>query len=155
MYLIDLNPENVYEHSRKMFFIDSYISLILVGIVCFAMTWLQSFFFKGENARATAAAKKAEELTKAQNHFFSSMSHEIRTPINSILGLNELILRDQSISENVAKDATGIQGAVKMLLALINDILDLSKMEAGKMEIVPVNYNFGELLSEIVNMIWT
>ena len=155
-YMVEyFHPENVYEHSRKMFFIDSYISLILVGIVCFAMTWLQSFFFKGENARATAAAKKAEELTKAQNHFFSSMSHEIRTPINSILGLNELILRDQSISENVAKDATGIQGAVKMLLALINDILDLSKMEAGKMEIVPVNYNFGELLSEIVNMIWT
>jgi signal transduction histidine kinase len=82
------------------------------------------------------------------------MSHEIRTPINSILGLNELILRDQSTSDEIVKDATGIQGAGKMLLALINDILDFSKIEAGSMDIVPVDYRVGDLFSEVVNMIW-
>ncbi|MBO7353078.1 MAG: fatty acid-binding protein DegV, partial [Lachnospiraceae bacterium] len=147
-------PETVGAHSRELFFIDNYISLILVGLVCFFMGWSQNRLYKAENARAKKEAERAEELTRAQNRFFSSMSHEIRTPINSILGLNELILRDQSSSEEVLKDAAGIQGAGKMLLALINDILDFSKIEAGSMDIVPVDYRVDNLLSEIVNMIW-
>lgn len=147
-------PNLVYEHSRGMFLIDSFFSIVLVGIVCFAMTWLQNRFFMEVNDRAKKAAEKAEELSRAQNRFFSSMSHEIRTPINSILGLNELILRDQSASEEIVRDASGIQGSGKMLLALINDILDFSKMEAGSMDIVPVDYRIVDMLSEIVNMIW-
>ena len=148
------HPEMVYEHTKREFFIDSFISIVLVGIVCFAMTWLQNWIFQMENERAQKAAKQAEDLTKSQNRFFSSMSHEIRTPINSILGLNELILRDQSASDEIVRDAVGIQGSGKMLLALINDILDFSKIEAGSMDIVPVDYNIGDMLSEIVNMIW-
>ncbi len=154
-YIVEYRfPELIYEHSRSAFFIDSFLSIILVGFICFAMTWLQNRLFMDENARAIAAAEKAEELTRSQNRFFSSMSHEIRTPINSILGLNELILRDTSASPEVIKDASGIQGSGKMLLTLINDILDFSKMEAGSMSIVPVNYSIGDMLSEIVNMIW-
>ncbi len=147
-------PDLISGHSSDVFYVDNFISLILVGIVCFFMTWFQNRMFKAENARARKAADTAEELTRSQNRFFSSMSHEIRTPINSILGLNELILRDASISDEVAGDASGIQGAGKLLLALINDILDFSKMEAGSMEIVPVDYHLGDMLSEIVNMIW-
>ncbi len=147
-------PQFVYPHQRSVFYIDSFISLILVGIVCFVMTWLQNHMFMEENKRAKDAANKAEELTRAQNRFFSSMSHEIRTPINSILGLNELILRDQSASDDIVHNASGIQGSGKMLLALINDILDFSKMEAGSMDIVPVDYRIGDMLSEIVNMVW-
>lgn len=141
-------------HSRKMFFADSFISIILVGVLCFVMTWAQNRMYIDENKRAKNEAEKAEELTRAQNRFFSSMSHEIRTPINSILGLNELILRDESANEEIVRDASGIQGAGKMLLALINDILDFSKMEAGSMDIVPVDYRVSDMLSEIVNMIW-
>ncbi len=148
------HPEWIWPHSREMYFIDSFISLILVGLVCFYMTWSQNEIFKGENKRAKKAAELAEELTRSQNRFFSSMSHEIRTPINSILGLNELILRDPTISNEIVRDATGIQGSGKMLLALINDILDFSKIEAGSMDIVPVDYNVGNMLSEVVNMIW-
>ena len=147
-------PEIVNEHSREMFFVDSFISLIMVGMVCCGMTWFQNRLFMAENARAKKETERAEELTRSQNRFFSSMSHEIRTPINSILGLNELILRDPTTSEEIAKDAAGIQGAGKMLLSLINDILDFSKMEAGSMDIVPVEYRIGDMLSEIVNMIW-
>ena len=80
------------------------------------------------------------------------MSHEIRTPINTIIGLNEMILRED-ISEEVADDARNIQSASKILLSLINDILDMSKMESGKMELVPVIYDVGKMLSEIVSMI--
>ncbi|MCR4787785.1 MAG: DegV family EDD domain-containing protein [Lachnospiraceae bacterium] len=154
-YLIGYyHPELVHTHSREVFYIDSFISLILVAVVCLTMAWFQNQLFIEENLRAKKEAERAEDLTRAQNRFFSSMSHEIRTPINSILGLNELILRDQTASEEIVKDASGIQGAGKMLLALINDILDFSKMEAGSMDIVPVDYNVGNMLSEIVNMIW-
>ena len=148
------NPQLVFQHSKEMFFIDSFLSIVLVGFVCFSMTWLQNYLYMGENKRAREAAKKAEDLTHAQNRFFSSMSHEIRTPLNSILGLNELILRDQSLPDEVIREASGIQGSGKMLLTLIDDILDFSKVEAGSMEIVPVNYHVGDMLSEIVNMFW-
>ncbi len=148
------HPEWVYQHSQKVYYIDSFISLVLVGVLCFVMTWSQGLILSEENKRAQKEAERAEELTRAQNRFFSSMSHEIRTPINSILGLNELILRDESASEDVIRDAAGIQGSGKMLLALINDILDFSKMEAGSMDIVPVDYRIGDMLSEIVNMMW-
>ena len=147
-------PEYIIHHSRRVYFVDFFLSLILVGVVCFSMTWFQNVLYQDESQRAKMEAQKAEELTRAQNRFFSSMSHEIRTPINSILGLNELILRDATDPDEIAKNAAGIQGAGRMLLALINDILDFSKMEAGSMEIVPVDYNVGDMLSEIVNMIW-
>ncbi len=147
-------PQLVYQHSKEMFFVDSFISLFLVGVVCFSMTWIQNSLYIGENKRAKDAAKKAEDLSRAQNRFFSSMSHEIRTPINAILGLNELILRDHSASDEVIREASGIQGSGKMLLTLIDDILDFSKVEAGSMELVPVNYDVGEMFSEIVNMFW-
>lgn len=97
--------------------------------------------------------REIEDLNKSQNRFFSSMSHEIRTPINTIIGMNELILRDKSVSDEIAQDAEAIQGASRMLLALINDILDMSKIESGQMDIVEVTYDIAQLLSEVVGMI--
>ncbi len=93
----------------------------------------------------------AEGLLKAQNRFFSNMSHEIRTPVNTIIGLNEMILRE-SISDEVAEDAEGVRSAGKILLKLVNDILDLSKLESGQMQITPVEYQSVDMIFEIVNM---
>ena len=147
-------PDLIVEHTREAFFADSLISMILVGIICCFMVWFEEWLYDEENKRAKEETKKVEELNRSQNRFFSNMSHEIRTPINSILGLNEIILRQEDASDEIINDAKNIQGAGKMLLTLINDILDMSKIEAGKMDIVPVNYNLGDLISEIVNMIW-
>ncbi|MBQ7588201.1 MAG: DegV family EDD domain-containing protein [Lachnospiraceae bacterium] len=146
--------EWIYPHSMLMSFLDPLVSVILVGICMYFMLMYQKNIFTEESKRAHAEAERVEELNRSQNRFFSSMSHEIRTPINSILGLNELILRDQDASDDIIKDASGIQGSGKMLLALINDILDFSKIEAGSMDIVPVDYRIGDMLSEIVNMMW-
>ncbi|WP_029231075.1 DegV family protein [Butyrivibrio sp. VCB2006] len=148
-----LHSERVVEHERQIFFIDSLVSVIMVGTICCIMVWFVEWMFIEENKRAKEETRKFEELNKSQNRFFSSMSHEIRTPINSILGLNEIILRQEDASEEIKKDAGNIQGAGKMLLALVNDILDLSKIEAGKMDIVPVNYSVSSFISEIVNML--
>ena len=147
-------PALVYRHSQSMYYVDSFISLVLVGVLCNVMSWAQGLLFEMESERAKKEAERAEELSRAQNRFFSSMSHEIRTPINSILGLNELILRDEEATDDIVRDANGIQGSGKMLLALINDILDFSKIESGSMDIVPVDYKVGDMLSEIVNMMW-
>ncbi|MBQ6442813.1 MAG: response regulator [Lachnospiraceae bacterium] len=94
--------------------------------------------------------KSADEANKAKSSFLADMSHEIRTPINAILGMNEMILRESGEKETkeYAKNI-GISG--RNLLQLINSILDFSKIEDGKMEIVPVNYNVGALISYLEN----
>ncbi len=148
------HPEHVAAHTRRMHYTDSLLSMIIVGIVCCLMVWFEEWMLKEENKKTKEEAAKVEDLVKSQSRFFSSMSHEIRTPINSILGLNEIILRQEDASDEILRDANNIHGAGRMLLALVNDILDVSKIEAGKMDIVPINYNLGSLISEIVNMIW-
>ena len=97
--------------------------------------------------------KEIEKLNAAQNRFFSSMSHEIRTPINTIIGLNEMILRE-NVSDEINEDASNIRSAGNMLLHLINDILDMSKLDSGQMQLTPVSYKTGDMLSDIVGMLW-
>lgn len=153
-YYIAYNyPERITQQPIGMTYLDSLVSLTVVGAVACVLILFQNALFRSENALARNQKKEIEELNKAQNSFFSSMSHEIRTPINTIIGLNEMILRED-VSDEVAADARSIQGASKMLLTLINDILDMSKIESGKMDIVPASYNAGDMLSDIVNMIW-
>lgn len=152
-YLAYAHPEMIIQHTTQMAYIDSIMTLILVsGLTC-GMILFQNAIFRSENRLAQKQKKEIEELNQMQNRFFSSMSHEIRTPINTIIGLNEMILRED-VSDEVAEDARNIQGASKMLLTLINDILDMSKIESGNMDIVPVTYDMGNMLSDIVNMIW-
>jgi CheY-like chemotaxis protein/nitrogen-specific signal transduction histidine kinase/HPt (histidine-containing phosphotransfer) domain-containing protein len=127
--------------------------VLLVGFLVYAVVYIMTKIFQWENARAVEQAKQIEELNKAQSRFFSSMSHEIRTPINTIIGLNEMILRED-ISDEVADDARNVRSASKILLSLINDILDMSKIESGKMDIVIQPYDVGAMFSDIVNMIW-
>ena len=97
--------------------------------------------------------KEIEMLNKSQNSFFSNMSHEIRTPINTIIGLNEMILRED-VSEEVIEDAVNIKAAGKLLLNLINDILDMSKFQSGSMQLLVEPYHTGDMLSDIVGMLW-
>ena len=79
------------------------------------------------------------------------MSHEIRTPINAVLGLNEMILRE-SKEQQILGYAHDIKSSGNLLLSLVNDVLDFSKIESGKMELVPVSYDFASLLNDVVNM---
>jgi signal transduction histidine kinase/ActR/RegA family two-component response regulator len=94
----------------------------------------------------------AEQANEAKSSFLANMSHEIRTPINAVLGMNEMILRECD-SDNIREYAYNINNAGKTLLSIINDILDLSKIESGKMEIVEVDYDVRTLLADIENMV--
>lgn len=106
-----------------------------------------------EIVTANRQHKEIEMLSRAQNSFFSNMSHEIRTPINTIIGLNEMILRED-VSEEVMEDAANIKSAGKLLLNLINDILDMSKIQSGRMQLITAPYQTGEMLSDLVGMMW-
>ena len=94
----------------------------------------------------------AESANKAKSEFLANMSHEIRTPINTVLGMDEMILRE-SREDAIRNYALDIQSAGRSLLSIINDILDLSKIEAGKMEIIPIEYDVPSALNDLSNMI--
>jgi len=128
-------------------------SLIAVGVMLYVMVGFGMRVLKEKITRSEEQAKEIAELNAAQNRFFSSMSHEIRTPINTIIGLNEMILRENS-SPEIQEDAENIQAASKMLLQTINDILDMSKFESGEMELANTSYRTGDMLSDIVGMLW-
>lgn len=93
-----------------------------------------------------------QRLDQKKTQFFANMSHEFRAPINAIMGMSEVILCN-SKEVNIREYAGDIKNASKMLLYLVNDILDLSKIQAGKMEIVPVEYDTEDLIRNVGNVI--
>lgn len=93
----------------------------------------------------------ANEASRAKSQFLANMSHEIRTPLNAILGFDELILKE-SQDKHIVEYAASIQSAGVSLLDIINTILDLSKIESGKMEIQEAEYNTEQLLDNVTSM---
>ena len=151
-YYIEYNfPDTVIPHTTDEFYSDSLGSLIIVTFIMTILMIFQVYVYTRENEISIAQKEEIDALNKAQNRFFSSMSHEIRTPINTIIGLNEMILREE-VSEEVAEDAVNIQAASKMLLSLINDILDMSKMQSGQMQLTNAPYHPVDMISDVVSM---
>lgn len=105
-----------------------------------------------KNEELEAARNAVEKAENARDIFLANMSHELRTPINTILGLNELILRE-SQEEAVKEYARDIRQAGNILLALVSDILDFSKLEADKMELTEGIYDVSSLLNDLINSI--
>lgn len=138
---------------RSYSFADSYVTLICVSCFIGVMLKIQSKTYEREKRLAEKQKEEIERIARSKDAFFANMSHEIRTPVNTIIGLNEMILRED-ISDEIAENAINIQNAGKMLLTTINDILDLSKLESGKLEIMPRQYVISTMFSDLVNLIW-
>lgn len=130
---------------------DSIFAVLTVGLTVGIIMKFQIRVFDKERLITQEQKKELELISKSKDAFFASMSHEIRTPINAIIGLNELIIRENP-GEQVEEYATNIQNASKMLLSLVNDILDLSQLEIQKMELVPIEYKTDDMLHEVIDM---
>lgn len=145
-------PDTVISLSGKVtIFSDSLFSLLVVGFAIGAMILFQIYAYEQERKIVDSQREELEESAKSKDRLFASMSHELRTPINSIIGLNELILRHSS-DEIVSGYAEDIKNAGKMLLNLVNDIIDLSQMELKKMEIIENEYNIADVIRDIIGI---
>jgi signal transduction histidine kinase/DNA-binding response OmpR family regulator len=104
------------------------------------------------NTQLRQSQQEALAATEAKSHFLANMSHELRTPLNAIIGYSEMLEEDatETGKEDIVPDLKKINGAGKHLLALINDILDLSKIEAGKMDLYLETFDLKTLLDDVV-----
>ena len=98
-------------------------------------------------ARDRARAEVAEEANRAKSQFLANMSHELRTPLNAIIGYTEMLLEDENAAHFTA-DLERIRVAARHQLAMVNDILDIAKIEAGRMEVLLEDCDLGQLLEE-------
>ena len=107
-------------------------------------------------SRALAEAlEAAEEANRAKTAFLSSMSHEIRTPMNAIIGLDDLALRKETLDDDTRQYLEKIGGSARHLLELINDILDMSRIESGKMILRNEVFSFRSIIEQINSMVMT
>lgn len=95
----------------------------------------------------------AEEANRAKSDFLANMSHEIRTPMNAIIGMSQVIIDNKEVPEHVLPQVNEIKIAGTNLLGIINDILDMSKIEAGKFELVKDEYDLAVLIHEISSIV--
>ena len=99
-----------------------------------------------------AALKTAQDAMRAKNAFLANMSHEIRTPLNAVVGLSELILDSDKLDDEIEDRLEKIHTSGLTILGIVNDVLDISKIESGKFEINPVEYDTPSLINDIVTL---
>lgn len=145
-------PSRLYERGYfKVYLL--FVCAMLIGFLAWLIAEMSNMaVINRQYDQIREAKEEAEYANQAKSKFLANMSHEIRTPINAVLGMDEMILRE-STEPDIRGYAADIFTAGTTLLSLINDILDSSKIESGKMEIVPVEYELSTLLRDLVNMI--
>ena len=128
-------------------------------IVRFSLTFIALFFlmhFLGKMNKSRQmmleSVEDAQQAEQYKSDFLANMSHEIRTPMNAIIGMCELILREEGLSASARENCFNIQASGRSLLSIINDILDYSKIDSGKMELVDEEFNIASVVNDVINM---
>jgi DegV family protein with EDD domain len=137
--------------SKSAVYMDSLFGAIAVGCACGIIVRFQIRLYQAERELAKKQNVELEHAAQAQSTFFASMSHEIRTPINSIIGLNEMIRR-KSDNEEIAHYVENVQTSGKILLELVNDILDYAQLEQNRMKIVCEEYSTVDMFRGVIQM---
>ena len=128
---------------------------LLVGVVSAGLLilfLLDLHYMLHLNKRFQAAAQEAESANKAKTDFLSTMSHDIRTPMNAIIGLTTIAEKNLGDVESTGESLRKISLASNHLLTLINDILDISKVESGKLKLIPLTFSIVETVENLVNI---
>lgn len=137
--------------SREAIYIDSLFAVLATGLAGGFIILFFMYLYDAERAIVIKQNEELEAASNSKNASFARISHEIRTPINTIVGLNEMILRENQTG-STAEYAQNIKSASKMLLSLVNDFLDLSRIESQRMEIFPVEYKTQNMIRELIDM---
>jgi len=128
---------------------------LLIGVISaglFVLFIIDLLFIQHFNKKLRAAAAAAEYANKAKTDFLSSMSHDIRTPMNAIIGLTAIAQKNLDDTEAMGENLRKISLAGNHLLTLINDILDISKVESGKLNLTPATFSLVETVENLVNL---
>ena len=107
---------------------------------------------KRRDQQLSEAVQEAKSANEAKSSFLSTMSHEIRTPMNAIIGITEILLQNPKLEQEIREGLSKIHTSGDMLLGIINDILDLSKIEAGKLELIIDKYEIASLISDTAQL---
>ena len=127
--------------------------VIVVSICLTILLFFDVFVIMRFNRKLAATAKEADSANKAKTVFLSTMSHDIRTPMNAIIGLTTIAEKNIGDSKSVSDNLNKIKLASNHLLTLINDILDISKVEHGNISLSPVRFSVIELAENLENMV--
>ncbi|MBQ6321610.1 MAG: response regulator [Lachnospiraceae bacterium] len=128
---------------------------MLIGVISFGLLLLLAtdfLYMQSVNKKLRVMAREAEAANKAKTDFLSTMSHDIRTPMNAIIGLTTIAEKNLGDQEAVADNLRKISLAGNHLLTLINDILDISKVESGKLNLSPITFSIVETVENLVNL---
>ena len=137
--------------NTNLFYRPLRIILLLVALFTSmeAVVFIAVIYNQSEKNLAIASAREAQSASRAKTRFLSQMSHEIRTPINAIIGLDSIALQDESISPHTREELEKIGASARHLLSLINDLLDMSRIESGRMALNEEKFSLRELLDQV------
>ena len=133
---------------------NSMAQMVLIAISLYIMFHLYRMM-QNKERNMEVQKIRAEQSNRAKSTFLSNMSHDIRTPMNAIIGYTTLSKKEADIPPRIAEYLTKIDASSRHLLALINDVLELSRIESGKMELVPVRTNLEEAMGEVRDLFAT
>lgn len=159
-FVYHISAEEIQAHHARSFHLLALLGLVFLSVSLLGAWFLARYIIlrritqlslEKEKDRAEAIAVRADRASQAKSEFLAQMSHEIRTPMSGVLGMIELAL-DERLDEMVSDYLITAKDSATALLTIINDILDISKIEAGKVEIEQMEFDVQKLLSDIDNM---